>query len=216
MYNTKKYATFFLQPRFLGNMSRKILAYRFFFSKLACGGGSVYQGKKKKKNSAYYLNNVSRPGRILKKYTYATATQLMHELRCIDTCRLSYDKHLSNVEVRAISGNTSVNKNGLSTRTFVCLNHPRSLHAHNVSKSLIDSWRETGQHNFESTFLGQLNPHMACILSFPFPPPNKNKNIQKFMANPVWFKPPQLTNTGGFSLFYCKNTTGNSIFLKLR
>lgn len=26
------------------------------------------------------------------------------------------------------------------------------------------------------------------------------------------FRPPQLTNTGGFSLFYCKNTTGNSIF----
>lgn len=28
----------------------------------------------------------------------------------------------------------------------------------------------------------------------------------------VCFEPPQLTNTGGFSLFYCKNTTGNSIF----
>lgn len=33
----------FLQPRFLGNMLRKMLAYRL--SKLACGGGSVYQGK---------------------------------------------------------------------------------------------------------------------------------------------------------------------------
>lgn len=33
----------FLQPRFQGNMLREILAYRF--SKLACGGGSVYQGK---------------------------------------------------------------------------------------------------------------------------------------------------------------------------
>lgn len=33
----------FLQPRFHGNMLREILAYRF--SKLACGGGSVYQGK---------------------------------------------------------------------------------------------------------------------------------------------------------------------------
>lgn len=48
----------FLQPRFLRNMLRKILAYRF--SKLACGGGSVYI---KAKYSAYYLNNVSKPGK---------------------------------------------------------------------------------------------------------------------------------------------------------
>lgn len=33
----------FLQPRLQGNMLRKTLAYRI--SKLACGGGSVYQSK---------------------------------------------------------------------------------------------------------------------------------------------------------------------------
>lgn len=33
----------FLQPRLQGNMLRKMLAYRI--SKLACGGGSVYQSK---------------------------------------------------------------------------------------------------------------------------------------------------------------------------
>jgi len=32
------------------------------FSKLACGGGSVYI---KAKYSAYYLNNVSKPGKLL-------------------------------------------------------------------------------------------------------------------------------------------------------
>lgn len=42
IYNTKN-MQHFLQPRFLGNMLRRILAYRL--SKLACGGGSVYQGK---------------------------------------------------------------------------------------------------------------------------------------------------------------------------
>lgn len=53
---TLKNRQHFLQPRFLQNRLEKIRAYRF--SKLACGGGSVYM---KAIYSAYYLNNVSKP-----------------------------------------------------------------------------------------------------------------------------------------------------------
>lgn len=45
-----------------------------------------------------------------------------------DTCQLSYDKHLSNVEVRAISGNTSVNKKW-SFNKDVCLSEPPTITA---------------------------------------------------------------------------------------
>lgn len=48
MYNTKKYATFSCNHVFWGTCQGKYLLTAFF-SKLACGGGSVYQGKKKKK-----------------------------------------------------------------------------------------------------------------------------------------------------------------------
>lgn len=139
----------------------------------------------------------------------ATATQLMHESRYRDTCQLSYDKHLSTATVRAMSRNIGVkNIYVYQQGRLLVWNHSGSSHAHNVSKSLIDSWRETGQHNFEWTFLDNKTHKWPA---FNFFPPVKQKHTE-FHLNPFGFKPPQLTNTGGFSLFYCKNTTGNSIF----
>lgn len=87
---TLKNMQHFLQPRFLGNMLRKVLAYRF--SKLACGGGSVYQGK----IQCILPQQCQQTRQIFKNENKtATATQLMHVLRYKDTCQLSYDKHLS-------------------------------------------------------------------------------------------------------------------------
>lgn len=42
----------------------------------------------------------------------------MHELRYIDTCQISYDKHLPTAKVREMSGNRSVKK--VSINKDVC------------------------------------------------------------------------------------------------
>lgn len=89
MWNTKNiscnHVLFFFC--FLRNMSRKTRAYRFLNLPVE------EEVSIKAKYSAYYLNKVSKPSRSFKKR--ATATQLMHEIRYIHTCRLSKVKHLS-------------------------------------------------------------------------------------------------------------------------
>lgn len=74
-----------------------------------------------RQNTVHTTSTMSENQAIFKKKN-ATATQLMHELRYIDTYRLSCDKHLSNAIVRAMSGNTSVKK--VSINKDVCWSEP--------------------------------------------------------------------------------------------
>lgn len=87
MWNTKNISCNHVLFCFLRNMSRKTRAYRFLNLPVE------EEVSIKAKYSAYYLNKVSKPSRSFKKR--ATATQLMHEIRYIHTCRLSNVKHLS-------------------------------------------------------------------------------------------------------------------------
>lgn len=135
--------------------------------------------------------------------------QLMHELRYIDTCQFSYEKHLPYAKLKSQRTRVKKKKKKL-TRTFVGLNYSGSMHA-NILRAL-----QTVGERQDSTTLSQsfwiIKPtHGLHFRIYP----HKTKKHTEIHLNPFGFKPPQLTNTGGFSLFYCKNTTGNSI-LKLR
>lgn len=70
----------------------------------------------KAKYSAYYLNNVSKPGKIKKG---ATATQLMHGTEIPISFLMT--NNLSTATVRAMSGNRCEKYIRLSTRTVVGL-----------------------------------------------------------------------------------------------
>lgn len=164
----------FLQPRFLGNMLRKMLAYRL--SKLACGGGSVYQGK-----TVHTTSTMSAQFQTKERYSNAVNAWVTAQKISVNFLR-------TNIRLRLKSGNRSVKKKSLSTRTFAGLNRSGSLHAHNVFKSLIDSWRETGQHNFWVNFFWTIKPTHGLAFQ---PPPlfflRKTKTYRN-PSQPFWFK----------------------------
>lgn len=100
----------FLQPCFLRNMLR-MLAYRFFFVFLNLPVEEEVSIKAK--YSAYYLNNVSKPGKVFQKQRCATATQLMQRwvflpfiLETPVACLRN--KHLSTAKVEAMRGRQEV------------------------------------------------------------------------------------------------------------
>jgi len=70
------------------------------FSKLACGGGSVYI---KAKYSAYYLNNVSKPGKLLFSFKKKRVPQQRSKCMTYGTeipVDFLNDKHLSTAKVK--------------------------------------------------------------------------------------------------------------------
>lgn len=123
----------------------------------------------KAKYRANYLNNASIP---VNRFSYGRrAMQLMHSSqvkRYLTTVLLSQTSAYS--ESEKLSGNTSVIKTSINTMDRI-IPHQSARH---FSESLLDSWRETGQHNF-----GVIVLDIGYTPALPLhPPPTRTTSAQ--------------------------------------
>lgn len=180
--------------------------------KLACGGGgSVYQGKIQCKLPQQCEHTSQQ---VFIRTPRNAVNALVTSKKILDNCFFITNICLLGVR-EIVRKHQGVIKTSINTIDWIIPDQS----ARHFSESLLDSWRETGQHNFGVIVLDI--GYTPALPPRPHPPARttsaqaKTKTQTDPPQPPSTFLPPQLTNTGGFSLFYCKNTTGNSI-LKLR
>lgn len=115
----------FLQPRFLRNMLRKKYLLTAFLNLPVEEEVSI-----KAKYSAYYLNNVSKPGKLLLLLCVFKKKRVPQQRsKCMTYgTEIPVDFLMTNIclllESRAMSGNRKcIKKMSINKRTFVGLNH---------------------------------------------------------------------------------------------